>query len=655
MNAPAIGIDFGTSTSSMAWVDPRTGKAEVIKNAEGEEKTPSVVYFGANDVLVGTPAEQMLEDEEERKRVVLSVKRELINAPTLALPGRRVKAVEVAAEVFRKLRRDAEELHFHAPVERAVVTCPAAFGPLERDEIERAARLAGFAAIETLEEPVAAAIAYSREGLGVGRHILVYDLGGGTFDLALLREESGTFELAMEPKGLLRCGGDDFDMALYEYCEEEAERQWDEPLYPAGRDLKFLRECRLRKENLSASEQVKFSSLIGAGRIFQHALTRGLFEGLIINRVEATVRLTDELVHGAEVTGCPIDTVVLIGGSSRIPLIQRRLLEALPLEPTKWQHQDVAVALGAAYCAFEYLHPHPVPAPIPPNDIAAIASSEAAAPPLVPFTTFSDCLSDKTPGPTLVLIPAGDFLMGSPAAEKERFSDESPQHPVNVSAFAIGRCAVTFDEYDRFAVATRRTLPHDEGWGRGNRPVINVSWQDATAYCRWLSEQTGQSYRLPSESEWEYAARADSTTPFWTGYCIDTQQANYNGNSDYGAHPGTWLKADIAGCGAKTGVFLRQTMPVGSFPGNHWGLCEVAGNVWEWVGDHWHDGYLNAPGDGLPWCVSAPQHSDQRVVRGGSWLNGPGSLRSAKRLRCPATAGDRAVGFRVARELAEPE
>jgi actin-like ATPase involved in cell morphogenesis len=365
MSQATIGIDFSTTFSSMAWFNPKTGQAEVLKNAEGEEKTPSVVYFGERATLVGTPAEQMLEDEQERRRVVVSVKRELVHAPTLALPGRRVKALEVAAEVLKKLKRDAEELHFHEAVSRAVVTCPAAFDYLEREEIERAARRAGFEEVRLLEEPVAAALAYSREGLKVGRYVLVYDLGGGTFDLALLREAGGGFELALEPKGLRRCGGDDFDEALYDYCEEEAQRQWGQALNGEGRDLRFLRECRKRKESLSAHDQVLFSSLVGEGRVFKHTLTREVFEELIGGRVETTVRLTGELVRTAKGQDYRVETVVLIGGSSRIPLVQRKLQEALPVEARKWRHQDVAVALGAAYFAQELWAPQPVSGPRP--------------------------------------------------------------------------------------------------------------------------------------------------------------------------------------------------------------------------------------------------------------------------------------------------
>ncbi len=414
MSAPTIGIDFGTTTSSMAWVDPGTGKAEVLKNAEGEEKTPSVVWFGADAVLVGTPAEQMLDDEDERPRVVTSIKRELVNAPTLALPGRRVKAVQVAAEVLAKLRRDAEELHFQEPVTQAVVTCPAAFDALEREEIERAARLAGFTEVRLLTEPVAAALAYRRAGLGVGRHVLVYDLGGGTFDLALLREEAGGFELAMEPRGLRRCGGDDFDEALYDYFDEEAERQWGEPLNRQGRDLHFLRDCRKRKENLTAHDKVPFSRPVGEGRVLKHTLTREQFEDLIASRIDATVRLTGELVRTAEAQGFPVETVVLIGGSSRIPLVLRKLKEILPVEPRKWQHQDVAVALGAAYFAQDawperptLRAPSPAAAPTTPTILALAPDGTGDC------ATFEQAVKAIPPGGTIRLLP-GEYRLKAP-------------------------------------------------------------------------------------------------------------------------------------------------------------------------------------------------------------------------------------------------
>ena len=153
--------------------------------------------------------------------------------------------------------------------------------------------------------------------------------------------------------------------------------------------------------------------------------------------------------------------------------------------------------------------------------------------------------------PEMVTIPAGRFLMGSPPDEPERLDPEGPQHLIEVPAFELGRYAVTFDEWDACVAAGGCThKPEDNGWGRGRRPVINVSWDDAQTYVRWLSRVTGKTYRLPSEAEWEYACRAGTTTPFSTGRCIYTDQANFNGNYDYGD------------CGAKSGVYLEKTQPV---------------------------------------------------------------------------------------------
>jgi len=238
--------------------------------------------------------------------------------------------------------------------------------------------------------------------------------------------------------------------------------------------------------------------------------------------------------------------------------------------------------------------------------------------------------------PPMIALPGGQFQMGSPEDEPERSSDESPRHPVRLAPFAIGQTEVTFAQYDAFCTATGRQPPDDRGWGRGQRPVINVSWEDAVAYAVWLSNETGATYRLPTEAEWEYAARAGTTTPFWTGHCIKTEQASYDGNYDY------------AGCGAKTGVYRKQTVPVGSLPANPWGLHEVHGNVWEWVQDPYHDSYQSAPSDGRAWEAGG---SGRRVLRGGSWGNYPWVLRSAYRLWFDA--GDRyfILGFRVARTL----
>lgn len=357
--APFIGIDFGTSKSSMAWYNPAIGRAEIIRNAQGDEKTPSVVYFGATDTLVGTPAEDMLEgDEREQLRVVVSVKRDLVNAPRISLPGRRVSPVEVVAAILGKLKRDAEELHFHEPVTRAVITCPATFDSLQEDKIRQAATLAGFTEVELLEEPVAAAIAYEMVGLQVGDYVLVYDLGGGTFDVAVLaRNADGVLARAIPARGLQRRGGDDLDRALYDHLDEIAERDLDRPIDPTNRlDLAFLWKCRECKEKLSIQDRVVvnayFPTANGDAVRFRRTVERAEFEQLIGDEyIEPTIRETQAALTEAGKVGITIDTAVLIGGSSQVPLVQQRLQATLPVPPRKWQNRDLAVALGAAYHA----------------------------------------------------------------------------------------------------------------------------------------------------------------------------------------------------------------------------------------------------------------------------------------------------------------
>ena len=238
-----------------------------------------------------------------------------------------------------------------------------------------------------------------------------------------------------------------------------------------------------------------------------------------------------------------------------------------------------------------------------------------------PGRVFRDC--DGCP--EMVVIPAGEFMMGSPVSEEGRDDDEGPQHRVTVRSFALGVTEVTFDEWEACVRGggCDGYRPDDAGWGRGARPVIYVNWDDARAYVSWLSRETGESYRLPSEAEWEYAARGGTTTPFYTGTTISTGQANYS-------------------------IDRGQTTPVRTFAPNPFGLYDVHGNVWEWVEDCWNGSYRGAPADGSPWGAG---DCGRRVLRGGSWLGYPRHLRSAA--RDGFTAGNRysRAGFRVARTL----
>jgi formylglycine-generating enzyme required for sulfatase activity len=262
----------------------------------------------------------------------------------------------------------------------------------------------------------------------------------------------------------------------------------------------------------------------------------------------------------------------------------------------------------------------------------AEAELRAAQGDLVPGTVFRDCRAC----PTMVVVPAGSFTMGSPPEEKERWKYEGPQHRVTIDKpFAVGKYEVTFGEWDACVKAgICKHRPNDNGWGRGRRPVMNVSWDDAKLYAAWLSSLTGNKYRLLSEAEWEYAARAGTTTPFSTGETISTDQANYNGNYVYG--PG------------RKGINRGKTVAVGSFPANRFGLHDMHGNVWEWVEDCWNESYQGAPVSGEPWFVGDCR---SRVLRGGSWYYAPWFLRSAFRFWNVPSYRYNFLGFRLARTL----
>jgi len=250
-----------------------------------------------------------------------------------------------------------------------------------------------------------------------------------------------------------------------------------------------------------------------------------------------------------------------------------------------------------------------------------------------PGRVFKDCADC----PEMVVIPAGTFMMGSPASEEGRDDREGPQHPVNIpKQFAAGKFEVTFDEWDtcvRESGCSREADDYGE-WGRGRRPVVDVSWEDAKQYTKWLSAKTGKYYRLLSEAEWEYAARAGTNTKFSTGANINPSQANYDASESF--------------AGSVTGIPKRQTVPVGSYPPNAFGLHDVHGNVVEWTEDCWNANYNGAPTDS-----SARTTGDcgSRMLRGGEFGEGARYLRSAARSGLPVAARNSSHGFRVARTL----
>ena len=226
----------------------------------------------------------------------------------------------------------------------------------------------------------------------------------------------------------------------------------------------------------------------------------------------------------------------------------------------------------------------------------------------------------------MVRIPAGTFDMGSPGSS--RHADERPRHSVKMSAYAISKYEITFADYDKFVKATGKKSPDNLYMDRETHPVIFVTWDDAYYYVKWLSEQTGHKYRLPSESQWEYAAGTGKRSPFWWGFKEEPKRAH------------------CFGCGS--GFDPRKPTKIGSFESNSFGIFDTAGNVAEWVHDCWHDNYKNAPGSDEVWEGGDCAY---RVARGGSYSSPPQSIRHAKRDKYKSDSAYDHIGIRVVRDL----
>ncbi len=236
-----------------------------------------------------------------------------------------------------------------------------------------------------------------------------------------------------------------------------------------------------------------------------------------------------------------------------------------------------------------------------------------------------DRLRDGTPGPLMALVPSATFTMGKNVSIAS--DDRGPAHQVHLASYRIGATEVTFEEYDRYARATGARMPNDFGWGRGRRPVVDVSWEEAVAYTRWLSQETGKVYRLPSEAEWEYAASAGRRSTYWWGYELEKG------------------RAVCLDCGSPWD--RKSTAPVASFPPNPFGLYDTAGNAMEWVEDCYHPNYRGAPQDGLPWVSG---DCTLRVARGGAFNKPARSIASTHRNAIDAKARFNMLGFRIARD-----
>ncbi|MCI0591136.1 MAG: formylglycine-generating enzyme family protein [Gammaproteobacteria bacterium] len=253
-----------------------------------------------------------------------------------------------------------------------------------------------------------------------------------------------------------------------------------------------------------------------------------------------------------------------------------------------------------------------------------------------------------------VHIPAGEFLMGSPDSDNEAQDIEKPRHRVKITkSFKMSRYEVTFEECDRFAYATNRRSPSDSGFGEGKRkrlPVINVSWEEAVAYAKWLSQETGKHFRLPTEAEWEYAARAGTTDKRSWGdepanaceFANVFDKRNEARIRQRFSVPAMWAAHHDCEDAYST------IAPVGSFKANAWGLHDMLGNVWEWVQDCPHDNYIGAPTLGSQsWEAENGGDCSKRVVRGGSWFVAPRYVRVAHRSWNDPDDRGSGLGFRL--------
>lgn len=244
-----------------------------------------------------------------------------------------------------------------------------------------------------------------------------------------------------------------------------------------------------------------------------------------------------------------------------------------------------------------------------------------------PADLIQDSMRDGSPGPQMIAMGGGSFSRGDLQGDGD--TDERPPVKIRLAPFAIGIYEVTFREYDQFCEDTGRRKPDDQGWGRGSRPVVNVSWEDARAYTEWLSRRTGQPYRLPTDAEWEYAARAGTGSRYWWGNEAEPHRAN---------------------CAECSGLWDgEKSAPVGRFPANPFGLHDTAGNVFEWVEDCWVDNFAQVSADGKP----PPQaECGKRVIRGGAWSFPFKEVRSANRWRDFPSRSSDDTGFRLVREMA---
>lgn len=345
-----VGIDLGTTNSVITWVKP-DGTPEVIPNAEGARTTPSIVSFSkTGEIIVGEPAKRQTILNAER--TVRSIKRSMGSDYKVKIDDKSYTPQEISAYVLKKMKTDAEA-YLDGKVTKAVITCPAYFNDAQRQATKEAGIIAGFEVLRIINEPTAASVAYGMDKSDGERKIIVYDLGGGTFDVSLLDIGDGVVEV-LATSGNNRLGGDDFDQKLIDYLAENFRKQYNVDLRQDKQAFQRLKDASERaKIELSAKFETEISlpfiTATSEGPLhLETKITRSTFESLVKDLIEATREQIEKVINDAKISTSEIDDILLVGGSTRIPYVQNFIKNILGKEPNKSVNPDEVVAVGAA-------------------------------------------------------------------------------------------------------------------------------------------------------------------------------------------------------------------------------------------------------------------------------------------------------------------
>jgi molecular chaperone DnaK len=345
-----VGIDLGTTNSVISWVKP-DGNAEVIPNAEGSRTTPSIVSFSkTGEIMVGEPAKRQVILNSDR--TVRSIKRKMGSDYKAKIDDKEYTPQEISAFILKKLKKDAED-YLDGKISKAVITCPAYFNDSQRQATKEAGVIAGLDVLRIINEPTAAAVAYGLDKTKGDKKIIVYDLGGGTFDVSLLDIGDGVVEV-LATAGNNTLGGDDFDEKLIDHIAGEFKKQH-------GIDLKKDKQAFQRMKDAAERAKIELSTKIETeislpfitatsdGPLhLEMTITRSTFESLISDFIESTRKQVERVLNDKEISPSDVDDIILVGGSTRIPYVQKFIKDIFGKDPNKGINPDEAVAIGAA-------------------------------------------------------------------------------------------------------------------------------------------------------------------------------------------------------------------------------------------------------------------------------------------------------------------